>query len=77
MSLKDFRNKIDGIDAKIVALLNDRAKLSQLIGKEKLRENKPIYSPAREKEVLRRIKDLNKGPLSADALQAIYQEIYW
>ena len=75
MSLKNYRDKIDAIDAKIIEFLNDRAKLSQAIGREKLKEKKAIYSPGREKEVLRRIKELNKGPLSYEALQAIYQEI--
>jgi chorismate mutase/prephenate dehydratase len=46
-----------------------------VIGKEKLRQNKGIYSPDRERQVLERIKSLNKGPMSQSAVEAIYREI--
>jgi len=75
MSLKDFRKKIDAIDTKIVSLLNKRAKLSMLIGKEKLKNKKSIYAPDREKAILKRIKTLSKGPMSEEAFEAVYREI--
>lgn len=75
MSLKNLRHKIDQIDTKLVPLLNDRAKISLAIGKEKLKDKKSIYSADREKVVLDRIKALNKGPLPAGALEAIYREV--
>lgn len=76
MSIKTYRKKIDTIDSKIVALLNDRAELSKAIGIEKIKSQKEIYSPAREREVLNRVKALTKGTsLPADAIQAIYREI--
>ena len=75
MSLDVLRKKIDGIDAKIVALLNQRAEVSKTIGHEKAKHNKEVYSPDREKKVLDRVKALSKGTLSASAIQAIYREI--
>ncbi len=75
MSLENFRNKIDAIDAKLVELFNERAKLSMAIGKEKIRRNKGIYSPDREKQLLARIKAMNTGPMSYDGLETIYREI--
>ncbi len=75
MSLKDCRKKIDLIDEKIVALLNDRACISYAIGQEKIKDRKEIYSPGREKQVLDRVKALSKGNLSAQAITAIYREI--
>lgn len=75
MSLKDCRKKIDLIDEKIVALLNDRANVSCEIGQEKIKDRKEIYSPGREKQVLDRVKALSKGNLSAQAITAIYREI--
>lgn len=75
MSIKTYRKKIDSVDAKIVDLLNERAKLSFAIGKEKIRSHKELYSPAREKEVLKRVKALNKGPMTAEAFEAVYREI--
>ncbi len=69
------RKAIDAIDAKILEFLNERAKASQAIGKIKLTKGQGIYAPHREKEVLDRLKALNKGPVSAAALEAIYREI--
>jgi len=75
MSLKKLRKKIDTLDTKIISLLNERAKISLVIGKEKIKNKQGIYSPNREKEILDRIKALNKGPMSAEGLQAVYREI--
>ena len=68
-----MRKKIDVLDTKIVALLGERARISLSIGKEKLKEKKGVYAPDREKAVLERIKKLNKGQVSKDALEAIYR----
>lgn len=75
MNVKQLREMIDGIDFKIVRLLNARARVSLKIGKEKLKHKKLIYAPDREQEVLKRVRRLNDGPMKADALEAIYREI--
>lgn len=75
MNLNDLRKKIDSIDTKVVSMLNDRAKCSQKIGAQKLKNNKGVYVPHREKEVLERLQALNKGPMSDEAFAAIYREI--
>lgn len=73
--LKIIRNRIDRMDEKILSFLNERAKLTQIIGRLKKDSKQAIYSPEREREVLRRLARLNRGPLSAGALEAIYREI--
>jgi len=75
MNLKNLRNKINTIDGKMVTLLNERARISGEIGELKVKSKKGIYSPAREKEVLKRIEELNKGPMTVEAFAAIYREI--
>lgn len=75
MGLAELRKKIDALDAKIVKLLNDRAQISQEIGKDKIKNNQGIYSPDREQEVLNRLRSLNEGPLCHDAIENIYREI--
>jgi len=75
MDLSHLRKKIDGLDAKIIELLNDRAAITLSIGKEKIKNKKPIYAPDREQEVIKRIKQLNGGPIKNDAVEAIYREI--
>jgi chorismate mutase/prephenate dehydratase len=75
MSLKKLRKKIDKLDAQIIGLLNQRADITLEIGEIKSRQNKGVYSPEREKEIIQRIAKLNKGPLTVSALEAVYREI--
>ena len=70
-----LRKKIDQIDAKVVNLLNDRASLAQKIGHFKNRSNQEVYAPQREKEVIERACELNRGPLPAQAIRAVFREV--
>ncbi|OUV91223.1 MAG: chorismate mutase [Puniceicoccaceae bacterium TMED149] len=78
MSSEDLKNKresIDQVDSEIVALLNKRLNLASAIGEIKEKSGADIYDPAREALVFKKLEKLNKGPLSQDALEAIYREI--
>jgi chorismate mutase/prephenate dehydratase len=74
-SVDALRKKIDQIDEKVVALLNDRASLALRIGHSKRLNNAEIYVPAREQEVLHRVCRLNRGPLSEQAIRAVFKEV--
>lgn len=73
--LKELRDRIDALDAKITGLLNERAALTVRIAQAKKRKGIGIYAPEREQDVLRKLAARNKGPLNAPALRAIYREI--
>jgi len=73
MNLEDLRENIDQIDAKLVELLNQRAQVVIEIGK--LKGAGPVYAPDREKKVLQRIAELNKGPLPDKTLLAVWREL--
>lgn len=75
MSLDKLRKKVDSLDAKLINLLNLRAKVTKEIGKVKINTGKSVYSPEREMQVLRKVACLNKGPLKKGALEAIYREV--
>jgi chorismate mutase/prephenate dehydratase len=75
MNLQKLRRKIDNLDEKIIQLLNARTRISLEIAKLKLQVGKTVYSADREREVLRRIVNMNKGPLNPAALEAIYREV--
>ncbi|OGX18784.1 MAG: chorismate mutase [Omnitrophica WOR_2 bacterium RBG_13_44_8b] len=75
MVLKKLRKKIDSIDSNITRLLNLRAEITTDISRLKQKNGASVYSPDREREVLRRLALINKGPLSPAALEAIYREI--
>src|SRR4051794_29624121 len=73
--LDPLRKQIDSIDAKLVELLNDRAKVVVEIGKLKQQNNAPVYAPDREKAVLEKVRRLNRGPLPDRCLEAVYREL--
>src|SRR5260221_4825496 len=74
-SLEVLRLQIDDLDARIVDLLNSRARIVVEIGKLKQQHNAPIYSPDREKTVLEKVRRLNHGPLPDRCLEAVYREL--
>ena len=74
-SVDALRKKIDQIDGKIVGLLKERASVALKIGQAKSLSNDLVYAPHRESEVLKRVGDLRRGPLSTQAIRAIYREI--
>lgn len=74
-TLDELRVQIDAVDAQIVRLLNERAKIVVQVGQVKQTSGAPIYAPDREKMVLDRIRKLNPGPLPARCLEAVYREL--
>ena len=75
MSIDDWRKKIDELDAQLVELLNARSRCAAEIGKLKQKDGQPIYSPEREREILERVQQLNRGPLGNDALKRLFERI--
>jgi chorismate mutase / prephenate dehydratase len=74
-ALVALRAKIDALDKQLVALVNERAKLAQKIGKVKEENGHQAYDPARECEVLARVAQHNRGPLSNQCVQALFREV--
>jgi chorismate mutase / prephenate dehydratase len=74
-SLEPLRRQIDELDARIVDLLNARARVVVEIGKLKQQNSAPIYAPDREKAVLEKVRSLNHGPLPNRCLEAVYREL--
>jgi len=73
--LTALRQRIDELDKRIVELLNERAEVVVEIGKAKQNDGTPIYAPDREQAVLKRIAEMNRGPLLPETLRAIYREL--
>lgn len=71
--LKQCRDQIDAIDEQLLSLVNARAALAREIGE--LKGEGPIYRPEREAQVLRRLLEKNKGPLSEEAVTAIFRSV--
>ncbi|HSF57722.1 MAG TPA: prephenate dehydratase [Candidatus Binatia bacterium] len=74
-SVDALRKKIDQIDEKLVALLNDRASLAIRIGHHKRLNNEVIYAPSREQAILHRVAQLSRGPLPQQAIRSVFREV--
>ncbi len=57
MELKEVREKIDSIDEKIADLFSARMEQVEQVTEIKKQNNLPVYSPAREREVLCRVSE--------------------
>ncbi len=73
--LEKKRKEINLIDQKLLNLLNQRLRTALEIGRIKKEMGKKIYDPKREKEVLDRLKQKNKGPLKEEDLKKIFTTI--
>lgn len=75
VDISDLRKKIDEIDEELVRLINERARCALEIGKIKGKNERSIFAPEREKQVMAGVLKKNRGPLSDASLGAIYREI--
>jgi chorismate mutase/prephenate dehydratase len=73
--LKPLREQIDAIDAQILDLLNQRARVAQQVGHVKAETNAPVFRPEREAQVLGSVAARNPGPLQSGDVQTIFREI--
>ena len=75
MNLDDWRSRINDLDNRILQLLNQRAEAALQIGDLKRRQDAPSYAPEREAEIFRRLTEAAAGPLSTEAILAVWREI--
>lgn len=77
LNLEEVRSRIDSIDEQIHSLINDRARLAQLVGISKTREGRTVdfYRPEREAQVLRMARERNSGPLRDEEILRLFREI--
>ena len=73
--LDELRRQIDGVDRKLVELLNERARLVEAVGGLKKRLGLEIYLPEREKEILEHAAAANGGPFSKAAIARLFERI--
>ncbi len=70
-----IRKRMDDLDARLVALLNERASCAQEIGRLKDTVGLKVYQPQREREVLSHVRSENAGPLDGDAITRLFERI--
>jgi chorismate mutase len=75
MDISDWRRKIDDVDRRMAALLNERASAVIEIGRLKRNSCMPIYEPDREKDVIANVQRNSAGPLRDLDLAKIYERL--
>ena len=76
-ALASVRSEIDGIDTELLRLLNQRARCAQKVGEIKAAHGEAghIYRPEREAQVLRRLQEINPGPLPSENITFFFREV--
>ena len=73
--IHDLRSRIDEIDSGLLALLNERSRTANIIGKIKRKLGLPIYVPKREEQVLDNMLQSNGGPLPDASVRRLFERI--
>lgn len=75
--LQQLRQKIDALDEQILVLINRRGELASQVAEAKMArgEQQNFYRPEREAEVLRRVRQLHRGPLPEEAVLRLFREL--
>lgn len=76
--LDAVRSRIDLIDQELLQLISERARCAQQVAHIKTEATGSavqFYRPEREAAVLRRIKDINPGPLDGEEVARLFREI--
>lgn len=70
-----IREEIDAVDGELIDLLSRRARLAIEIGRLKEGDQKPFFTPERERHIYEKLQAVNPGPLQARQLKSIFREI--
>ncbi len=75
--LAEVRADIDLIDQQLIALINQRARLAQTVGrlKQQAGQENHFYRPEREAAILREVVQHNPGPIDQQGLVRIFREL--
>jgi chorismate mutase-like protein len=74
-SLARYRRRIDAIDQKLLALLNERGRIAQKTGGVKQQAGLAIVEPSREQQVVANMLAANNGPLPDDSVERLFLSI--
>lgn len=69
------RQEIDRLDAELLRLLNERARIVLELAAIKKSSGLPAYDGQREQEVLDRISRENQGPLEPESVVTVFRAI--
>ncbi len=75
MSIEDWRAGINALDAELLRLLNERARLALKVGESKTASGLSLCDHTREREVIERMCEANEGPLDERAIVELFRAV--
>jgi chorismate mutase/prephenate dehydratase len=75
MGLDELRERLDILDEQVMSLLSERARVILQVADFKRHHGLPVYVPEREAALIERLRLINPGPLSGDAIERIYRTV--
>lgn len=73
--VRELRERVDEVDSELIRALNQRARIVQEIMALKAESGAPVYDPKREEEILRRVVEMNAGPIYDSSMRDIFELI--
>ncbi|MDP8946777.1 MAG: chorismate mutase [Actinomycetota bacterium] len=73
--VRELRERVDEVDKELVRALNERASIVQELMAIKSEAGAPLYDPRREEEILRRVVEMNAGPIYDSSMRDIFELI--
>jgi 3-deoxy-7-phosphoheptulonate synthase/chorismate mutase len=73
--VQELRARVDEVDRELIRALNERARIVQEIMTLKAESGAPVYDPKREEEILRRVVEMNAGPIYDSSMRDIFELI--
>lgn len=74
-AIDKLRIRIDAVDRKMLALLGERGRLVEQVGKRKRKLGLTFHQPGRERAVLDRMVAANEGPYPDEAIEGVFREV--
>ena len=73
--VRELRARVDEVDRELIRALNERARIVQEIMALKAETGGPVYDPKREEEILRKVVEMNTGPIYDSSMRDIFELI--
>jgi len=70
-----LRAAIDHVDDELLELLNRRARLVEEVARTKQHTGGAFYAPHRERAIIDRLQEANRGPFPSEAIRPVFQEV--
>lgn len=75
MDLAELRDKLDAVDAQIVALYEDRMELCRQVAEYKLENGRKVFDKQREVEKIAKVKSLTHNEFNSHGIEELFEQL--